>query len=102
MAQTDTQTHISTDGHGDSMTNSAQWGRVGENCLDKKSQWSGRRPTLKVNFSAHLSPIVSQFAVQNYHLYYSQIFSAQDQRHFENSDFFGAWHQKARFGINVL
>ena len=31
MAQTDTQTHISTDGHGDSMTNSAQWGRVGEN-----------------------------------------------------------------------
>ena len=26
MAQTDTQ----TDGHGDSMTNSAQWGRVGE------------------------------------------------------------------------
>ena len=25
--QTDTQ----TDGHGDSMTNSAQWGRVGEN-----------------------------------------------------------------------
>ena len=28
MAQTDTHTH--TDGHGDSMTNSAQWGRVGE------------------------------------------------------------------------
>ena len=27
MAQTDRQ----TDGHGDSMTNSAQWGRVGEN-----------------------------------------------------------------------
>ena len=25
------QTHISTDGHGDSMTNLAQWGRVGEN-----------------------------------------------------------------------
>ena len=24
-------TDISTDGHGDSMTNSAQWGRVGEN-----------------------------------------------------------------------
>ena len=23
--------HIHTDGHGDSMTNSAQWGRVGEN-----------------------------------------------------------------------
>ena len=29
--QTDRQTDISTDGHGDSMTNSAQWGRVGEN-----------------------------------------------------------------------
>ena len=27
MAQTDKQTH----GHGNSMTNSAQWGRVGEN-----------------------------------------------------------------------
>ena len=27
MVQTDTH----TDGHGDSMTNSAQWGRVGEN-----------------------------------------------------------------------
>ena len=32
MAQTDTQTH----GHGDSMTNSAQWGRVGENKAVKK------------------------------------------------------------------
>ena len=31
MAQTDTQTNRQTDGHGDSMTNSAQWGRVGEN-----------------------------------------------------------------------
>ena len=31
MKQTDTQTH----GHGDSMTNSAQWGQVGEN-LDYK------------------------------------------------------------------
>ena len=29
MAQTDRQTH--THEHGDSMTNSAQWGRVGEN-----------------------------------------------------------------------
>ena len=29
--QTDTQTEPQTDGHGDSMTNSAQWGRVGEN-----------------------------------------------------------------------
>ena len=29
MAQTDKQTH----GHGDSMTNSAQWGRVGEKLL---------------------------------------------------------------------
>ena len=29
MAQKDTQ----TDGHGDSMTNSAQWGRVGENLI---------------------------------------------------------------------
>ena len=26
----DTQTHMQTDGHGDSMTNSAQRGRVGE------------------------------------------------------------------------
>ena len=37
MAQTDrqtqTQTHRQTDGHGDSMTNSAQWGQVGENPL---------------------------------------------------------------------
>ena len=31
MAQTDTQTDTQTDGHGDSMNNSAQWGRVGEN-----------------------------------------------------------------------
>ena len=31
MAQTDTQKDTQTDGHGDSMTNSAQWGRVGEN-----------------------------------------------------------------------
>ena len=31
MAQNHTQTHRHTDGHGDSMTNSAQWGRVGEN-----------------------------------------------------------------------
>ena len=31
MAQTDTHTDRQTDGHGDSMTNSAQWGRVGEN-----------------------------------------------------------------------
>ena len=33
MAQTDrqTQTDRHTHGHGDSMTNSAQWGRVGEN-----------------------------------------------------------------------
>ena len=30
MAQTDRQTDTQTDGHGDSMTNSAQWGRVGE------------------------------------------------------------------------
>ena len=30
MAQTDRQTEPQTDGHGDSMTNSAQWGRVGE------------------------------------------------------------------------
>ena len=30
MAQTHTQTHTHTNGHGDSMTNSAQWGRVGE------------------------------------------------------------------------
>ena len=29
--QTSPQTDISTDGHGDSMTNLAQWGRVGEN-----------------------------------------------------------------------
>ena len=33
MAQTDTQTH----GHGDSMTNSAQWGRVGENACSWES-----------------------------------------------------------------
>ena len=33
MAQTDTQTDTQTDGHGDSMTNSAQWGRVGENAI---------------------------------------------------------------------
>ena len=31
MAQTDTQTDRHTDGHGDLLTNSAQWGRVGEN-----------------------------------------------------------------------
>ena len=31
MAHTDLQTDIQTDGHGDSMTNSAQKGRVGEN-----------------------------------------------------------------------
>ena len=31
MAQTDTHNHRHTDGHGDSMTNSAQRGRVGEN-----------------------------------------------------------------------
>ena len=31
MAQTEPQTHTHTDGHGNSMTNSAQWGRVGEN-----------------------------------------------------------------------
>ena len=31
MAQTHRQTEPQTDGHGDSMTNSAQWGRVGEN-----------------------------------------------------------------------
>ena len=31
---TDRQTHRHTDGHGDSMTNSAQWGQVGENLLD--------------------------------------------------------------------
>ena len=40
MAQTDTQ----TDGHGDSMTNSAQRGRVGENvgslCTDYQSGWT--------------------------------------------------------------
>ena len=29
--QTDRQTDRQTHGHGDSMTNSAQWGRVGEN-----------------------------------------------------------------------
>ena len=29
--QTDRQADRQTDGHGDSMTNSAQWGRVGEN-----------------------------------------------------------------------
>ena len=37
MAQTDrhtdTQTKTQTVGHGDSMTNSAQWGRVGENSI---------------------------------------------------------------------
>ena len=31
MAQTHRHTHPHTNGHGDSMTNSAQWGRVGEN-----------------------------------------------------------------------
>ena len=31
MAQTNRQTDKQTSGHGDSMTNSAQWGRVGEN-----------------------------------------------------------------------
>ena len=30
MAQTNRQTDRQTHGHGDSMTNSAQWGRVGE------------------------------------------------------------------------
>ena len=31
MAQTDRQTNIKTDGHGDSITESAQWGRFSEN-----------------------------------------------------------------------
>ena len=35
MAQTDRQTHIQTDGHGDSMTNSAQRDRVVENEVDQ-------------------------------------------------------------------
>ena len=35
--QTDTQTDILTDGHGDSMTNSAQRGQVGESSLKKTS-----------------------------------------------------------------
>ena len=30
MAQTDKQTDRQTNGHGDSMTNSAQWGQVSE------------------------------------------------------------------------
>ena len=34
MAQTDRTTDRQTDGHGDSMTNSAQWGRVGEKYID--------------------------------------------------------------------
>ena len=36
MAQTHTHTYIHTYGHGDSMTNSAQWGRVGEKAVLKK------------------------------------------------------------------
>ena len=36
MAQTDRHTHIQTDGHGDSITNSAQRGRVGENHIKQK------------------------------------------------------------------
>ena len=32
-----THTHRQTDGHGDSMTNSAQWSRVGENVVDDES-----------------------------------------------------------------
>ena len=37
MAQTDRQTHTHTDGHGDSMTESAQWGRFSENATQKIS-----------------------------------------------------------------
>ncbi len=36
---TDRQTDRQTDGHGDSMTNSAQWGRVGENAIDRRNQF---------------------------------------------------------------
>ena len=38
MAQTDRQTDRHTHGHGDSMTNLAQWGRVGENIMLSKIQ----------------------------------------------------------------
>ena len=31
------------DGHGDSMTNSVQWGQVGENCIRWRGQKSGHR-----------------------------------------------------------
>ena len=38
--QTDRQTDRQTHGHGDSMTNSAQWGRVGENCTFMNICWA--------------------------------------------------------------
>ena len=48
MAQTDRHTDTQTDGHGDSMTNSAQRGRVGEN------------PVLKILFLNFMPQICSQ------------------------------------------
>ena len=43
MAHTD----ISTDGHGDSMTNSAQWGRVGKNKQNRTDRKTYRHTNRK-------------------------------------------------------
>ena len=46
MAQNHRQNHRHTDGHGDSMTNSAQWGRVGENHFFQKPNLKAKIVTL--------------------------------------------------------
>ena len=40
--------HRHTDGHGDSMTNSAQWGQVGENQLTNHTRTSGRQSMMNM------------------------------------------------------
>ena len=86
MAQTDRQ----TDEHGNSMTNSAQWGRVGENGLMhaespfKKSLfrmvWDPvvkptiQRTTLRLIFSLSKTPMESVLEEEIYLYFYSHTF----------------------------
>ena len=57
------QTNISTDGHGDSMTNSAQWGQVGEN-LRKKVNCILTTPTEEPKLNHWVNTTLNQLVIQ--------------------------------------
>ena len=52
------QTHISTDGHGNSKTNSAQWGQVGEKSVKSEFRQENHKKCKLKNFSTKVGSIL--------------------------------------------